>query len=53
MITDEGIKQLMTFYDADTLLELIREQAEHVRVLQEQLKPFLTEPHKINRIREG
>ena len=53
MQTDEDIKQLMTFYEADTLLELIGEQAEHVRVLQERLKPLLTEPHKINRIREG
>lgn len=53
MLTDEDIKQLMTFYEADTLLELIGEQAEHVRVLQERLKPLLTEPHKINRIREG
>lgn len=53
MLTDEDIKKLMTFYGADTVSELITEQAEHVSLLQERLKPFLTEPHKIARVREG
>lgn len=53
MLTDEDIKKLMTFYGADTLRELVAEQAEHVSLLQERLKPFLTEHHKITHVREG
>lgn len=53
MLTDEDIKKLMTFYSVSTLLELVAEQAEHVSLLQERLKPFLTEPHKVTRVREG
>ena len=49
----ENLDQLMTFYDAKDLNQLIAEQADHVRQLQERLKPFLKEPHSIGRLREG
>lgn len=47
------IQQLMTFYGCDTAADLIREQDRHVRQLQERLRPYLKEPHQINRVREG
>ncbi len=47
------VRQLMTFYGCSTISELLTEQQNHVKQLQERLKPFLTEPHQINRVREG
>lgn len=49
----ENIETLLDFYDAENLNQLIAEQGDHVRQLQERLKPFLKEPHSIGRAREG
>lgn len=47
------IQVLLRFYGAENLSQLISEQDDHVRQLQERLKPFLKEPHSIGRVREG
>ncbi|WP_177412436.1 hypothetical protein [Pseudomonas cavernicola] len=50
---DADIQQLMTFYDAKDVRDLIDQQADHVKVLQLRLSPYLNEPNPIARIREG
>ncbi|MHC8300710.1 hypothetical protein [Pseudomonas sp. ZS1P83] len=52
-LLSEDIKQLMLFYDATDLSNLIDQQSDHVKVLQLRLAPYLKEPHPISRVREG
>lgn len=47
------IPVLLRFYGADNLNQLIAEQDDHVRQLQQRLKPFLKEPTPFIRAREG
>ena len=50
---DAEIQQLMTFYDAKDVRDLIDQQADHVKVLQLRISPYLNEPNPIGRVREG
>lgn len=47
------ISSLLTFYNVETMNQLVAEMDGHVKQLQERLRPFLKEPHQINRVREG
>lgn len=51
-ITEE-VESLMVFYQAKDLFDLIDQQADHVKLLQLRLSPYLNEPNPIARIREG
>ncbi|WP_177414026.1 hypothetical protein [Pseudomonas sp. KBW05] len=50
---DAEVQQLMAFYEVKDIRSLIDQQADHVKVLQLRLSPFLNEPNPINRVREG
>ncbi|ROM29302.1 hypothetical protein BK645_10050 [Pseudomonas protegens] len=49
----EDIRVLLTFYSAGSLSQLIAEQSDHIRQLQQRLAPFLKEPQPFIRVREG
>jgi hypothetical protein len=50
---DAEVQQLMAFYEAKDIRGLIDQQADHVKMLQLRLSPFLNEPNPINSVREG
>lgn len=50
---DAEAQQLMQFYEVKDIRGLIDKQADHVKMLQLRLSPFLNEPNPINRVREG
>lgn len=52
MITAE-VEGLMAFYDAKTIADLIEQQADHVKLLQLRLSPYLNEQHATSKVREG
>jgi len=43
----------MAFYDAKTIADLIEQQADHVKLLQLRLSPYLNEQHATSKVREG
>lgn len=50
---DAEVQQLMRFYEVKDIRSLIDQQADHVKMLQLRLSPFLNEPNPISRVREG
>lgn len=50
---DAEVQQLMAFYEVKDIRGLIDQQADHVKMLQLRLSPFLNESSPISRAREG
>lgn len=51
--TDRDIKELMKFYQVDTLDELVRQQAYHIEQLQSKLTLVQAPVRLVQRVREG
>lgn len=50
---DAEVQQLMRLYEVKDIRNLIDQQADHVKILQLRLSPFLNQPNPMVRVREG